>query len=317
MCGALAADNPQSNRANLRKRASFAITGVQTGRQANGVAPPRLEIRKLRQNNAQWNLYLLALNDFYNKTQTDLTSYYQVAGIHGRPFTTWDGVAFTKGQNTGYCPHSSTLFPTWHRPYLALYEQVLYGLVQAQARTFNSNEYTQAALTFRVPYWDWAAPAGSGNHVLPETISGSASIQITLPTGPKTINNPLFQYHFHPVTSNDFPDDPVSTKTSVHLRASADYKKFDYWPNTLRYPNSDENPNAQSQNPLVVSEMDQSQASFSQRFIVLLQAYSSYSNFSNKAWIPNSANNYDSLESLHDQIHGLVGINGGHMAYVS
>lgn len=222
MCGAVGADNPPSNRASLRKRASFAISGVQSGRQANGAAPPRLEIRQLRKNNAQWNLYLLALNEFYyTKKQTELTSYYQVAGIHGRPFTTWDGVAFANGQSDGYCTHSSTLFPVWHRPYLALYEQILYDIVQTQAKTFNSDEYTKAAATFRVPYWDWAAPVSAGSHVLPDTISGSPNIQLSLPTGSKVINNPLFRYHFHPLNANELPDDPVSTKSSVPCEAWA------------------------------------------------------------------------------------------------
>lgn len=48
----------------------------------------------------------------------------------------------------------------------------------------------------------------------------------------------------------------------------------------------------------------------------LLENYPTYSHFSNEAWYPNDAGSYDSLESLHDQIHGLVGTNGGHMAYV-
>lgn len=49
----------------------------------------------------------------------------------------------------------------------------------------------------------------------------------------------------------------------------------------------------------------------------LLENYRTYSHFSNEAWFPNNDGAYDSLESLHDQIHGLVGTNGGHMAYVS
>lgn len=49
----------------------------------------------------------------------------------------------------------------------------------------------------------------------------------------------------------------------------------------------------------------------------LLENYRTYSHFSNEAWYPNNDGSYDSLESLHDQIHGLVGTNGGHMAYVS
>ena len=49
----------------------------------------------------------------------------------------------------------------------------------------------------------------------------------------------------------------------------------------------------------------------------LLENYKTYDHFSNEAWFPDNPGNYDSLESLHDQIHGLVGTNGGHMAYVS
>lgn len=40
--------------------------------------------------------------------------------------------------------------------------------------------------------------------------------------------------------------------------------------------------------------------------------------FSNEAWIPNGkdyAGGFDSIESIHDQIHGLTG-SGGHMTYI-
>ena len=42
-------------------------------------------------------------------------------GVHGRPYTSWNNIG---GQfsYTGYCTHDSVLFPTWHRPYLALFE---------------------------------------------------------------------------------------------------------------------------------------------------------------------------------------------------
>lgn len=223
VCDAVVGDAHQSNRAILRKRASFAVTGVQSGRGANGAPPPRLEIRKLQENNAQWNLYLLALNEFYyNKQPTDMTSYYQVSGIHGRPFTTWDNVAFGKGLDGGYCPHSSTLFPPWHRPYLALFEQLLFDLVQTIAATFNSAEYTQAAKTFRIPYWDWAADVPAGKHVLPSTISGSPFIQIHVPSGYQVINNPLFRYHFKPLDPNALPDTPVGSGFRGLIEAGAD-----------------------------------------------------------------------------------------------
>lgn len=47
----------------------------------------------------------------------------------------------------------------------------------------------------------------------------------------------------------------------------------------------------------------------------ILQVYWKFEHFGNEGWIPNSPGSYDSLESIHDQIHGLVG-NGGHMGIV-
>ncbi len=44
------------------------------------------------------------------------------------PFKAWDGVNVGTDWATdpngfgGYCTHSSVLFATWHRPYLALFE---------------------------------------------------------------------------------------------------------------------------------------------------------------------------------------------------
>lgn len=92
-------------------------------------------------------------------------------------------------------------------------------------------------------------------------------------------------------------------------------QQFNTWNYTLRWPDS-QLPNAQSQNPLVSLAIQQEQGSYSQRFINLLENYQEYRNFSNKAWYPNSVGSYDSLESIHDQIHGVFGNNGGHMAYV-
>ena len=44
-------------------------------------------------------------------------------GIRERPYKPWDGFAgVSSNLETGYYTHSSTLFLTWHRPYLALFE---------------------------------------------------------------------------------------------------------------------------------------------------------------------------------------------------
>lgn len=193
------------------KRASFiAIKGLQSSG-----THTRLEIRQLQKNTQQWNLYVLALNRFKGMSQTDKQSYYQVAGIHGRPFKPWDDVQFTPGQSGGYCTHEIVLFPTWHRPYLALYEQILYGIVQevANEMTQDKSTYVAAAKTFRMPYWDWAAPA-QGGAVYPSVFKGiwdgkTSSLDISLPNGTHRIHNPLYNYIFHPLSKSDLPNNPV------------------------------------------------------------------------------------------------------------
>lgn len=117
----------------LAKRQSggfTAITGVcSSGTGSNGVCNtngrasyPRLEIRELARNADQWNLYLLGMERFQGKDKNDRLSYYQVAGVHGRPFTTWNNFPTPLLNQAGFCPHAQTLFGSWHRPYLAIYE---------------------------------------------------------------------------------------------------------------------------------------------------------------------------------------------------
>lgn len=146
-------------------------------------------------------------------SQSERTSYYQIAGIHGRPFVAWDGVNLQR--NAGYCTHEIVLFPTWHRPYLALYEQVLYGLVQkvANEMTADKARYVAAAKTFRMPYWDWAAPA-QGGQVYPSVFKGiwtgtQSYLDLYLPTGTKRVPNPLYAYKFDPLSKSDLPNNPV------------------------------------------------------------------------------------------------------------
>ena len=56
-------------------------------------------------------------------SQDNIQSFFQVAGIHGLPYIPWDGVTGDPdAQWAGYCTHGSVLFPTWHRPYVMLYE---------------------------------------------------------------------------------------------------------------------------------------------------------------------------------------------------
>ena len=63
---------------------------------------------------------------YTSTTQDAPNSFFGVAGIHGLPFTPWDGATSKpfdpNVQWGGYCTHGSVLFPTWHRPYVMLYE---------------------------------------------------------------------------------------------------------------------------------------------------------------------------------------------------
>lgn len=97
----------------------FAVTGPKS----NGSVSVRQEIRQLQKDSTLWTLYILALDMMQYTDQTNMLSWYQISGIHGEPYAPWDNVQPVPGnENTGYCHHVSILFPTWHRPYLALYE---------------------------------------------------------------------------------------------------------------------------------------------------------------------------------------------------
>lgn len=56
--------------------------------------------------------------------------------------------------------------------------------------------------------------------------------------------------------------------------------------------------------------MDQQRSQLQQRTYLLLTQYPNYMNFSNEAWIIQANNpsaNYDSVESVHDVVHGTIG----------
>jgi tyrosinase len=110
--------------------------------------PLRWEVRELQRSFPdQYNLLILGLKNLEGQDGNKLTSYYQMAGIHGMPYKPWNGVGSeTNWQNSsgfgGYCTHSSILFLTWHRPYLALWEVSLFWAAGSDA-----HRLTVAAIT--------------------------------------------------------------------------------------------------------------------------------------------------------------------------
>ncbi|KAF2129816.1 Di-copper centre-containing protein, partial [Dothidotthia symphoricarpi CBS 119687] len=274
-----------------------AITGVKTGATA-----PRLEIRKLMQNADQWNLYLLGMERFMAKDKSERLSYYQVVGIHGRPYVTWGNFPTPLLNQAGFCPHAQSLFGSWHRPYLALFEQAWYASVLEVVATFPSStrsRWSTAAATLRMPYWDWAQEPASGQPVVPTSIR-DATVSVTKPSGKVTINNPLYSYSWGSSLPTEMGGGP-----------------WDSWPATLRRPVA--NPTRNNNNEMN-ARFTSIRVSLRDRVFALFSSKASWGTVSTSqigARTDLSGNGVDSYESVHDAVHTTAGgESGGHMYYL-
>lgn len=109
----------------------------------------------------------------------------------------------------GYCPHVSNVFLTWHRPYLALFEQVLQWNAVEIAKEYPAGDAQKSALALaeriRLPYWDWALNPSNGSEGVMPTSLRRQSCTVTFPNGTTgEISNPLYAYNFHPLKYEDF-----------------------------------------------------------------------------------------------------------------
>ena len=90
-------------------------------------------------------------------------------------------------------------------------QQVLYNHIQNIASMYPPEvrqRYVDAAVTFRMPYWDWALTPPSGESVLPGSLQ-ELNVLVDGPVGAQTIGNPLYSYDFHPLNPDDIPNFPV------------------------------------------------------------------------------------------------------------
>jgi len=56
----------------------------------------------------------------------------------------------------------------------------------------------------RIPFWDWALPIPTNQPVYPTAVSNE-KVQVTFPNGTTaTIDNPLYNYDFHPLDNTQF-----------------------------------------------------------------------------------------------------------------
>ncbi|KAK4239408.1 hypothetical protein C8A03DRAFT_42953 [Achaetomium macrosporum] len=283
---------------------NIAITGIPTTPGSNGAVPLRRELRDLQENYPdQFNLLILGLKSLEGQDESKLTSYYQIAGIHGMPYKPWNGVGSdTDWQSSsgfgGYCTHSSILFLTWHRPYLALFEQSLYNAVQDVAKQFPQgalrDKYMQAAQTFRAPYFDWASQPPRRSSAFPSVLSSPNVRVVDVDGKSKSVSNPLYRFSFHPV--NPSPDD-----------FSQEWSRY---PTTVRHPDR----RGQSQDwrisPILANEL----ASLRSNVGLLLLSYTNFDAFSFNRWDPNAnPGEFGSLEDVHNEIHDRTG-GSGHMS---
>lgn len=73
------------------------------------------------------------------------------------------------------------------------------SIAQQYAGKPDQAQWFNAANRLRIPYWDWAE-----TQTMPAVLS-QPQITITFASGPRTIDNPLFSYRFHPLQPADFP----------------------------------------------------------------------------------------------------------------
>jgi Common central domain of tyrosinase len=199
---AVAIKSPRSSDSLISKSSPVRV------RQSNGSFTPvvgcgsvvdRRGVDDLQSNHADvFNMLLLALQGMQNVTENNDLSYYQISGIHGYPYVPWqeDPGFVPANRNRGYCTHSSSIFTTWHRPYLVLLEQLLCEQARSIAQQFQGDDaarYQAAAEEVRLPYWDWASTSTQSR--IPASVKQS-SISVNAPTGQATIPNPLFSYRF-------------------------------------------------------------------------------------------------------------------------
>ncbi|EKG21176.1 Tyrosinase [Macrophomina phaseolina MS6] len=292
----LASEGSEIVRRQDAANAPLAVTGV-----AQNDVQPRLEIRELAKNEIQWNLFLLGMQRLQETDQNDPTSWYALSGIHGMPHVAWNGVESEGYAQSGYCMHSSNLFCTWHRPYIALWEQVLHAIMLELANEWTGPErdnFTDAANKWRFPFWDYAALPPEGETNVPDFMT-QPQIDVKMPNGTKTIDNPLYSYKFSPqdLSSLNSQNDP----------------QFSVYTETKRYP-TDLTVNARSQENGVVNNMNNLRPQIRDALYDLFTNYDNFTLFNSQA--SHHPGQYQSLETVHGWVHNYVGGDNGHMLAV-
>ncbi|EGX45615.1 hypothetical protein AOL_s00169g221 [Orbilia oligospora ATCC 24927] len=286
-----------------RQQNTVIVTGAQGTSPSARQVSVRKEIRQLINNRDQseFHLFLLALRRMQNMRTDDPLSYYQIAGIHGRPYMPWAGVTAPRGTNTntGYCTHADVLFLPWHRPYLSLFEQSLWSSAAAVVEEIRQSgntqlhkKYNDVLPSIRLPYWDWAADAS-----VPREVGEMPTIQVETQRGMQTIPNPLYTYRFQ-----------------TNLAEFSAVQPFGSMRETYRWPSRVNTADGyMSQGAALNNAMRRLAGDLRNRAYRLL-SYGDFNTVGTRVTPPGQPAR-DSLEGLHDTIHGTTG-SGGHMSFV-
>ncbi|KAF5372536.1 hypothetical protein D9758_005295 [Tetrapyrgos nigripes] len=275
----------------------FLVTGASGGQTQGAQAPNRLEINDFVKNEAHFSLYIQVLQSIYsNKSQSDIDSFFQIGGIHGLPYVSWDGSGaqpIDRNGWEGYCTHGDVLFPTFHRPYMMLLEQVIQAEAVKIAATYTSADaqrFKDAAQNLRQPFWDWAR-----NSVPPAEVISLDQVTIAAaPDGKRVpVTNPLRRYTFHPIDKS-FP------------------RPYSVWKTTVRYPTSSTNPSPTEDINTMKRTLQRAQSQITSTTYNMLTRVNTWPAFSNHT-VGDGGSSSNSLEAIHDGIHVNVGGNG-HMS---
>ncbi|KAJ5541865.1 hypothetical protein N7461_007868 [Penicillium sp. DV-2018c] len=281
-----------------------------------------------KSNKRQVDLFILALDKFQKLDPKERLSYFQVAGIHGQPFVRWDDPS-PEPMKSGYCFHSHVIFPIWHRPYVLLFEQVVYDMmVQEVIPQFPEDHqasWRQHAESWRLPFWDWARKGR-----VPD-LAKYPTITVPRPEGGSMrIDNPLFQFRMP--TDKPMRSEGVGTEnTWENDSEQEDYKNFGNAIGTSRWPDEeDQNPASEGWRHGVVNNRkvadafnahegynDKNHGPAAEMVYRLLTVPMDYTTFAstNPTSKDQKVEQDLNIEYIHNNIHGWTG-DAGHMGNV-
>ncbi|KAF2004872.1 Di-copper centre-containing protein [Amniculicola lignicola CBS 123094] len=239
----------------------YPITGIQDGLDPKIDAPLRkvhlrLEIDEWYQSQQivhinQRALFFPAFWTFSQMSPKERLSYFQIAGIHGLPFVSWDEPP-QKGETAGegYCTHNSILFATWHRPYLMLWEQAIYELMKKEFNKYKElgidqvpdlPELEEALHSWRFPYWDWAlkkpTPENKNirDYTVPEVFyTEKVTVRQPPPLNVADVSNAFYKFTmpegmtFGDARLKSEDEDPLKNLQVSDLKDQEDGKEFIY-----------------------------------------------------------------------------------------